>query len=946
MSDIQLYEEELDQFEDDDDVRLEDAVTPKANPPEQPEPSASIFDGLLEDSNAPAIKWDCKKMAEEIALAYPEPQGLQFLVPEPLRDVEAHLKASKAFLALKADTLLVKLAETHSLMARPLTDAMSCLASTPETLDSKILAERLSDITKTLIIAAKLTENARIEIACQAFRVPTSTAKIKRGHSLLGQSFAKNVERLRKDKKVLLGEDTSTSSIQRYRPYSRPNQDRSIHRRIPWKQQGKNTDWYSAAPRHNTSNTPNSTSRGSGSSATNSTSNQPGTLYLSLVDFATQWELLTSDDWILSTVRGYRISFLSPPFQPSSPHPIHFSQDETNNMDTLVNDLLAKGAIIPVTPQRVRFLSNLFLVAKKGTSKFRPVINLKPLNEFIANEKFKMEGWLEIKEAVFPDCYFTRIDLKDAFLSIPIHTSSQPYLAFRWQHSTYCWARLPFGLKTSPRVFTKLLKPVAANLRQRGVVLIVYLDDFLLIANSPSRLTEHTEATTSLLQSLGYTINFEKSSLIPAQRVTYLGYNIDSATMRLSVPGEKLLQIKRDINLLLETSNTTLRTLYRVLGKLNALTTIVRSLRYHCSSLARLVSTTTRRTRNLEAIEQLPSDIRSDLEWWTTHLDTIATGPIRPPLVSLEITSDSSLQGWGAWCSHGATGGAWNDDDRHLHINALELKAIFLAVQRLAKDCSNTTIAIRTDNTNAMHSINNFGSLHSPTLNSLSRQIWAWAFDRNLHLKATYIPGVLNDIADTLSRTVLDNHSYSLHQATFDRLNSMHGPFQIDLFADFSNHEVDTYFSWVKDPFAIGVDAFLSRWDSWTNLYAFPPFKLVDRTLSYLDSLPTCELTLICPLWPTQPCFPRLLQRCIDQPILLPSDINLILDRTNTPHPLMVSQRLQLVAWRLAPLNSHKKRRAFWKTLSAQVHVAHTTHAGAIGYVGVDNEIPLHIKFL
>ena len=158
-----------------------------------------------------------------------------------------------------------------------------------------------------------------------------------------------------------------------------------------------------------------------------------------------------------------------------------------------------------------------------------------------------------------------------------------------------------------------------------------------------------------------------------------------------------------------------------------------------------------------------------------------------------------------------------------------------------------------------MHCINNFGSIRSPALNDLSRQIWAWAFKRNVHLRATHLPGAQNDIADAISRTVWDNHSYSLHQATFDAINASQGPFDIDLFADFSNYKVQTYFSWLRDPFAQGMDAFSHRWDSWSNLYAFPPFKLVDNCLSYLDNFLTCELSLICPSWPTQPSFPRLL---------------------------------------------------------------------------------------
>ena len=49
----------------------------------------------------------------------------------------------------------------------------------------------------------------------------------------------------------------------------------------------------------------------------------------------------------------------------------------------------------------------------------------------------------------------------------------------------YQFTCLPFGLATSPREFTKLLRPVVALLRQQGVKLHVYLDDWLIRADNP-----------------------------------------------------------------------------------------------------------------------------------------------------------------------------------------------------------------------------------------------------------------------------------------------------------------------------------------------------------------------------------------------------------------------------------------------------------------------------
>ena len=68
---------------------------------------------------------DLRKVAQDLTDAYPDSSELDFLMPDPLADVEAHLKASKHFFPLKTDGFLAKVGETHALIARPLADTMS-----------------------------------------------------------------------------------------------------------------------------------------------------------------------------------------------------------------------------------------------------------------------------------------------------------------------------------------------------------------------------------------------------------------------------------------------------------------------------------------------------------------------------------------------------------------------------------------------------------------------------------------------------------------------------------------------------------------------------------------------------------------------------------------------------------------------------------------------------
>jgi hypothetical protein len=78
----------------------------------------------------------------------------------------------------------------------------------------------------------------------------------------------------------------------------------------------------------------------------------------------------------------------------------------------------------------------------------------------------------------------TTIDLKDAYLAIPIHESHFKYLRFEWNSNLYVFTCLPFGLSSAPRVFTKVMKPIVAELRSKGIKIVIYLDDLATLSHS------------------------------------------------------------------------------------------------------------------------------------------------------------------------------------------------------------------------------------------------------------------------------------------------------------------------------------------------------------------------------------------------------------------------------------------------------------------------------
>ena len=135
---------------------------------------------------------------------------------------------------------------------------------------------------------------------------------------------------------------------------------------------------------------------------------QAGTLSRNLP----KWREFTSDPWILQAVSGYHLEFETTPPQVNLPKLPKFTKRETPLIESEIRKLISKGAVTEVSPCEDEFISTVFLVPKTGD--FRPVINLKPLNQFVEKIHFKMDNIRMAWNCISPGDFMVSIDLKDA----------------------------------------------------------------------------------------------------------------------------------------------------------------------------------------------------------------------------------------------------------------------------------------------------------------------------------------------------------------------------------------------------------------------------------------------------------------------------------------------------------------------------------------------------
>ena len=253
------------------------------------------------------------------------------------------------------------------------------------------------------------------------------------------------------------------------------------------------------------------------------------------------WQNLTSDPNILSIVQGCKIEFDGPIVEPRNSFRTTFSVTETPVIEEELDRLLAMGAIKQVPWSKKGFLSSIFTTPKKDGST-RMILNLKKLNESVEYHHFKMDTLEHAVTLLTKGCLMASIDLRNAYHSIPMHQDSQKFLQFQYGDKLFQYTFLLFG-SSAPRFFMKVLKTIFATLRELGHLLLGYLDDTILLADSVLDCEEAVTECVGLFQDLGFVVHEKKNVFQPTQSLVFLGFVLNSINMTVTLTTDKKANI-------------------------------------------------------------------------------------------------------------------------------------------------------------------------------------------------------------------------------------------------------------------------------------------------------------------------------------------------------------------------------------------------------------------
>ena len=444
----------------------------------------------------------------------------------------------------------------------------------------------------------------------------------------------------------------------------------------------------------------------------------------------------------------------------------------------------------------------------------------------------------------------------------------------------------------------------------------------------------------SLCRTLGIVINEKKSDLLPSQSAKYLGMTIDTGAGKVFPSLARVEKFLAVAERFCSMQSPPAQLWQVILGHLASLERLVphgrlrmRSLQWH------LKSQWSTESDPPSLPVALPEEARRDLSWWMVRDHLLVGVRFGTPAPDLHLYSDASSSGWGAHLLDQNVSGVWSAQEKLLHINLLEMKALFLALQAFQEDVAGHHVTAMCDNSTVVAYVNKQGGTVSRPLCLLTSRLLRWTESFDVHLEARYLPGESNVLADVLSRRgQVVGTEWSLHPQVARALLRTWGNPSIDLFATCLNAKLPLYCSLVPDPQAVFEDAFRHPWDD-LDLYAFLPFALVGRVIARVQQSSRVAMTLVAPLWPEKEWFADLLLLLTQPPLVLPCWDRLL----RQPHCNLFHQgahALNLHAWRLS--SDTTESRAFREGLlescqgsSENLPLACTSRDGRSSVVGV-----------
>ena len=216
------------------------------------------------------------------------------------------------------------------------------------------------------------------------------------------------------------------------------------------------------------------------------------------------------------------------------------------------------------------------LTVAENSEKKRLVLDLSELNKLVPEKKFKLEDYKTLSPFLIDSNVGIKFDLKSGYHHVEIDKNFTKYLGFAWGGGSWFEFKvLPFGLKSAPYVFTKILRPLVQKWREEGMKFVLYLDDGICVCNSKREGIVNAIKIKKGLGELGWVTAENKCVWDPAQIISWLGVEMDFVKRELRITEKRISSLLNTCQKLLTKPTISARKLAVGVGKLISMHTVM-----------------------------------------------------------------------------------------------------------------------------------------------------------------------------------------------------------------------------------------------------------------------------------------------------------------------------------------------------------------------------------
>ena len=167
------------------------------------------------------------------------------------------------------------------------------------------------------------------------------------------------------------------------------------------------------------------------------------------------------------------------------------------------------------------------MLVNKPDGSLRMCIDYRKLNDISLSDAYPIPRISDILEKIGHSKYLSRFDLTKGYWQVPLSEDTKEKSAFITPYGLYEFNVMPFGMKTSPATFIRLMEKVLKGVNH----VVSYFDDIVVYSDTWEEHLNHVEIVIKKIMDAKLTIRPSKCKLA-ADQIVCLGHVVGNGVIQ------------------------------------------------------------------------------------------------------------------------------------------------------------------------------------------------------------------------------------------------------------------------------------------------------------------------------------------------------------------------------------------------------------------------------